>query len=687
MGEHIFFEEELFMTKGKKFFLGMAVLLMSASLFFLGCSTGEDTTVEVKSGSVYGNLGSSDLQAEIDDAVENGRSLTLRNVRVSDTGAVNLKNANVTIVGDLALQNTGVLAAAEATVKFASGAKITGNSLVIIGSEDDFGDYVPGSSPEFVPTVEETEIAGTTGPAKIAIGNYTLGAAGVVPANVTLYVYGKLAVGTGSAAPTNSSAKVMAVGTVDVTVNSNALVSVTAVDYSNAVITSSATGGVTLTLASTVVKAAFDIEEGKDITLHTDTAIISSAKITGKGTLKVPGTVTAVTTTGTGNIEFPNATGAITALSLGNTGTIKFGHTGAALTIGNATSAVFGGDVTLAGGIATAGSSDTSTIVFHKNVTLATTMKITFGATTSDAVTLKQGAAIKVGNDTLVAATFEDVSFTAAVANAALTATTVASPGLSKLAVSAQDIGVDGTLVVLGELDTGSQDVAADALAVVSGAKITTGSGKGIDLGGTNGVTLKGAGSWTAGGASTTAIFLAGATDASSISCLTQTGTPAIGTFTASGTTVLAVSAGDSGPNMLTVAAGTTLSVGSGCSISLTGDGSNPGTLVLASAAPATTAAAGGGGKLVLTGGGTDLGASGVIKPAGTLLEEKLIATGSSGVFVLPGAAATDYGSITSIEAATPASTGNTDDGTVTFNGGSSGTATLSSSSTLKSAS
>jgi hypothetical protein len=38
MGEHIFFEEELFMTKGKKFFAGMAVLL-SASLFFIGCET------------------------------------------------------------------------------------------------------------------------------------------------------------------------------------------------------------------------------------------------------------------------------------------------------------------------------------------------------------------------------------------------------------------------------------------------------------------------------------------------------------------------------------------------------------------------------------------------------------------------------------------------------------------------
>jgi hypothetical protein len=39
MGEHIFFEEELFMTKGKKFFLGMAVLLMGASLFVIGCET------------------------------------------------------------------------------------------------------------------------------------------------------------------------------------------------------------------------------------------------------------------------------------------------------------------------------------------------------------------------------------------------------------------------------------------------------------------------------------------------------------------------------------------------------------------------------------------------------------------------------------------------------------------------
>jgi hypothetical protein len=46
MGEHIFFEEELFMLKEKKFFLGMAVLL-GASLFILGC----ETEVEVPGAS------------------------------------------------------------------------------------------------------------------------------------------------------------------------------------------------------------------------------------------------------------------------------------------------------------------------------------------------------------------------------------------------------------------------------------------------------------------------------------------------------------------------------------------------------------------------------------------------------------------------------------------------------------
>jgi hypothetical protein len=47
MGEHIFFEEELFMLKGKKFFLGMAVLV-SASLFILGCETEVEVPYSVR---------------------------------------------------------------------------------------------------------------------------------------------------------------------------------------------------------------------------------------------------------------------------------------------------------------------------------------------------------------------------------------------------------------------------------------------------------------------------------------------------------------------------------------------------------------------------------------------------------------------------------------------------------------
>jgi hypothetical protein len=102
MGEHIFFEEELFMTKGKKFFLGMAVLLMGASLFVIGCSTEADPEY---------------LPSEMIHVDEVAGTLPVLRDHLKDDGEVRV----VGVTGNIALATTGLTVPKEKTVYILSG--------------------------------------------------------------------------------------------------------------------------------------------------------------------------------------------------------------------------------------------------------------------------------------------------------------------------------------------------------------------------------------------------------------------------------------------------------------------------------------------------------------------------------------------------------------------------------------
>jgi hypothetical protein len=570
MGEHIFFEEELFMTKGKKFFLGMAVLLMSASLFLVGCGDPADGMNGAPgSHNLNGGPSVAGVQAAIDAAVATGGTVFLDNVTVTAAAAaiIDFKTANVTVIGPLTTAGAVdlVINAAEANVTLGADAALAlGESthLFIKKPNLNLADTGSGDVVDVVTELPENLLAGSV----TAVKDLKLGAADSIIDNLTVYVYGTLTVDDDSALLTGSGTVVKAIGKVNVTeTNAVALSDDTVVDYSNAVITSSK--AVTINLGAAVTKAAFDIANGRDISLHADVLSIADTKIDGEGTLKVLGPVTDVATSGTGNIAFPNATGTITVLTLGNTGTIAFGHS-APLTIDDVT-ATFDGNATFASGIALA---QGGKVVFNGDATLATTTKIASAAATSDAVTLKSGKAIKVGNatasTTLLQAQGGDITLTPGGTSAELTVTAAASPAPAKLAVGGQDvtIGGTGTAVVYGELDASAKDVTVGStvsLAVAAGAKVTTNTGTIILGDATNGVILDGNGSWTAGGAANSAIVLRGAADASSISYATQGTTSTPGTFTASGTAPnITVKDGASATNVLTIGEGTVIELG-----------------------------------------------------------------------------------------------------------------------------
>ena len=180
-----------------------------------------------------------------------------------------------------------------------------------------------------------------------------------------------------------------------------------------------------------------------------DTAVeLDSLDSGADGKLSLTGSVTAVDIDGgNGNIQFPNATGTITGLSLENTGTIAFNHAAAALSIPGAVQAVFGGDVTLAGGINTGAADSTSKITFKGNVTLGDGKAITIAeSTTASAVTLYAGKSIYAGTTKLVTAA-TNTAFTAAADGAVLTFT--AATGL---ALSAQGVEFNGDVVFYGDL-------------------------------------------------------------------------------------------------------------------------------------------------------------------------------------------------------------------------------------------
>jgi hypothetical protein len=260
----------------------------------------------------------------------------------------------------------------------------------------------------------------------------------------------------------------------------------------------------------------------------------SNADITVTGELKTTATA-AVTLAGTGALD---------AGSLDLAGNLTTG-TGAVTVKG---ASVLGGNVSRTSGAYS----------FGGDVTIANSKTITL--TSTDKVTLKNGAAIKVGSDTVLSAPNGDVVITP-VTGAVLTAT----EATKKIAVGTAGIAFTGTLAVSGELEANAKDITVTSekgiLAINAGGKVTT---KGavdagaIILGGsTNGVTLTGAGSWTAGGS--TVYLTQTDTDKATIY---KTGTAAATlNAVAGGTPTITVLAGSVAANVLTLGPGVTIDV------------------------------------------------------------------------------------------------------------------------------
>jgi hypothetical protein len=134
MGEHIFFEEELFMKKGKKFFFGMAALLLGASLFFIG----RDTPADGKAGdagaagpvNITTSASFDGFRAQTERAVTPGRIICLDSLTLpalsSGTEVADFKTANAAVAGALATAGTGnvAISVAKAKVTMYEGAEV-----------------------------------------------------------------------------------------------------------------------------------------------------------------------------------------------------------------------------------------------------------------------------------------------------------------------------------------------------------------------------------------------------------------------------------------------------------------------------------------------------------------------------------------------------------------------------------
>jgi hypothetical protein len=298
------------------------------------------------------------------------------------------------------------------------------------------------------------------------------------------------------------------------------------------------------------------------------------------GKLALTGAVTEVTIGGgTGNVEFSNATGTLTALSLENTGTIAFNHGAAALSIPDAVQAVFGGDVTLAGGISTGAASSTSKITFKGNVTLADGKAITIAESdTASAVTLKAGKSIYAGANRVVTAV-TDIAFTAGVDGATLTAavsTKTLTVGTQALTLTSGALAVEaGAKLTLGKVLTvaaGAElGVQGEVSVVVTDGGLTLTAAEadgGAKLSGSGKVTAGSTeivGAWQAVGASGTIAI----TYATTVTTITGAATNALTAITASLSDNPVITQKSGAGNALTIAANTVIDLATGGSIVL----------------------------------------------------------------------------------------------------------------------
>ncbi|MDR0683856.1 MAG: hypothetical protein LBF83_01825, partial [Spirochaetaceae bacterium] len=468
------------------------------------------------------------------------------------------------------------------------------------------------------------------------------------------------------------------------------------VDVSKATITYGGSGTVEVTLPAAVSSPTFKVtSDGAVLKVGATTTTVNAHVTANNGYVEFAGAVTQATITGSGRVRFKNgstATGFTTAASTITASVIDFPN-------GFTTSQY--GPLTLSG-----------------DVLIPATKTITFGHE-DGTLTLEEGTVVKTaaGVDPLLTAAGNVVI--TPVATAVLT---VAAGGLD---VSTAGVAFGGDVVFGGDLTLTAQPATFGGTAYFADTKkITlTAAESVITLTANTGALVAGApgaNPWVydavlqAGesnavltpGASVDLTFSAGGSrgieQGATTAALVLSGDAHI----TSGATYT-VAAGESAANILKVAAESLLTLGSGAlegqgstfetakaSIVLTGHASHVGTLVLVT--KTASGAAGGGGKLVLVGGGTALGSSGDIQPAQTVTAANLTATGPTdggSAFTFAGSSE-NLSSITSIstspqgfksiEAATIDSGTS---GTVTFVGGTSGTATLDKAATLQSGS
>jgi hypothetical protein len=199
MGEHIFFVEELFMTKGKKFFLGMAALL-GVSLFLVGCETevevpGEKVEVSVNpvppnavgasTEAILRGLLASDVTVPIaytggaptaDLVIPEGKTVYLAGSAITLLAHLAVEaDATLVLASDLTTDGTGKLLLVNGTVKVGLNGTLvygaTGGPAEVTSYTVSAGTLTPGSA---------TVIGNTAKVQVLANGTLTLAAGDVV---------------------------------------------------------------------------------------------------------------------------------------------------------------------------------------------------------------------------------------------------------------------------------------------------------------------------------------------------------------------------------------------------------------------------------------------------------------------------------------------------------------------------
>jgi hypothetical protein len=293
------------------------------------------------------------------------------------------------------------------------------------------------------------------------------------------------------------------------------------------------------------------------------------------GALSLPATAEAVTIDG-GEGSVTHAGGTLATARFGNTGKVTFSATP---TI-NDTAASFSGPVEFTTGI-TLGTSGKK-VTFSKDVLLPDTAKITFGDTTAEAVTLKEGVSIvlkataEADNKKLVTATTE-TKLTAGGATT-LTAATAGTLtiGTSTLTVANGTLSVPtGATLVTGTTPAGLTVAAGSTLNVAGTVTVTT-SGAGLVLTGaasSGGAKLTGEGKVSFGNGSITggasgawqavgATSIAFTTTAAATAAITGTGTgPVLAGLTDDGAAITLAAGHTNGDGVALTVSNTTIDI------------------------------------------------------------------------------------------------------------------------------